>query len=128
MTSDGHIAEGVAENLFIFKDGRPITSMTTNGILEGITRATLIEIFKEDHGLGVIERNIDRTELYTTDEAFFCGSGAEVTPIFSIDKYVIGSGEEGPLTHKIPSTFFDVVGGNFPKYNKWLTAVYRPQK
>lgn len=124
LTNEGHVAEGSVVNLFMVKGGIPITPMTTDGILEGITRATLIELFKEELGLEIVERNIDRTELYTADEVFFCGSAGEVSPILSIDKQKIGSGSEGPLTQTIRNTYLDVVKGKITKYDKWLITIY----
>ena len=123
LTTNGHVAEGSGSNFFMIKNGQPITPMITNGILEGITRSTLIELFKEEHGLEVIERNIDRTELYTADEAFFCGSGVEITPILSVDKYELSGGNIGSLTQKIKDTYFGVVRGEISKYKKWLTPI-----
>jgi branched-chain amino acid aminotransferase len=124
LTSSGHVSEGTVANLFIIKDGQPLTPTITDGILEGVTRATLIQLFKEQYGLNVIERSIDRTELYTADEAFFCGSGFEISPIISVDKHRIGNGFEGPLTQKLRNTYFQVVRGNISEYYKWLTPTY----
>ena len=75
-------------------------------------------------GLEVLERDIDRTELYVCDEAFFCGSGHEVSPINSIDHYPVGTGEPGPITRQLQKLYFDVVTGTVPKYRHWLTPVY----
>jgi len=124
LTNEGHVAEGSVANMFIIKDGLPITPTVTNGILDGITRDTLIELFNSELSLEVTERQIARTELYTSDEAFFCGSGAEITPILSIDKFKIGNENVGPLTNQIRSTYLDVVRGKIPKYEKWLTPTY----
>jgi len=128
LTTNGHVAEGSGSNFFMIKNGQPITPMITNSILEGITRSTLIELFKEEHGLEVIERNIDRTELYTADEAFFCGSGVEITPILSVDKYKLSVDNIGPLTQEIKDTYFGVVRGEIPKYHQWLTSTYAAQR
>ena len=128
LTKDGYVAEGAIANLFIVKNGQPITSLTTDGILEGVTRSTVIELFEKEYGLKVIERHIDRTELYTADEAFFCGSGAEVTPISSVDRYELPSVREEAFSVKIQSTYLGVARGEFPKYDNWLTPVYRNEK
>jgi len=124
LTNEGNVAEGSVANMFIIKDGVPITPMVTNGILEGITRYTLIELFNSELGFQVTERQIDRTELYISDEAFFCGSGAEITPILSIDRFKIGDQNVGIMTNQIRDTYLDVVRGKIAKYEKWLTPTY----
>ena len=111
-------------NLFIVKDGRPLTPLSTDGVLEGITRATIIELFKAELELDVIERHIERTELYTAEEAFFCGSGAEITPIQSIDRHQLVNMRDESLTQKIRDTYSAVVTGQNPAYLNWLTPVY----
>src|SRR5690625_3539614 len=92
LTEDGHVSEGSAENIFIVRDGRLITPPVTADILEGITRATIMELVTEEMGLEVVERTIDRTELYLAEEAFFVGTGAQVSPIGEIDRRRIGAG------------------------------------
>lgn len=106
------------------RDGAVITPPVTSDILESITRTTLIELFREELRAPVIEREIDRTELYIADEAFFCGSGHEVQPIVSIDHYPVGEGKVGPLTRNIQDLYFDIAKGKVDKYRKWLTPVY----
>ena len=101
-----------------------MTPPVTNGILEGVTRDTLIRLFTDVHGLTVVERDIDRTELYVADEVFFCGSGKEVTPIGSIDHRQVGTGGMGPLTKMIRDTYFDVAKGRQQDYASWLVPVY----
>lgn len=127
LTQQGYVSEGSVANLFIVKDGRPITPLATDGVLEGITRATIIEIFNAELNLDVVERHIERTELYTADEAFFCGSGAEITPILSVDKYKLVNKREQSITHKIRDFYSTVVTGQNPAYFKWLTPVYRSE-
>ncbi|NLY55257.1 MAG: branched-chain amino acid transaminase [Firmicutes bacterium] len=124
LTSDGHVSEGTGENLFIVRNGKLITSPCTADILEGITRATVVTLAKEELGLEVEERQIDRTELYICDEAFFTGTAAEVSPITSIDHRPVGNGQVGPLSKSLQTLFFDVVKGRNPKYKHWLTPVY----
>jgi branched-chain amino acid aminotransferase len=119
------VSEGPYACLMIVRDGQPITSTITSGILESITRATLIELFAAELGLKVIEREIDRTELYIADEAFFCGSAAEILPITSVDRFPLGDGSVGPITRHIREVYLDVVRGKVPKYRHWLTPVYR---
>lgn len=124
LTADGHVSEGSAENLFIVKNGALITPAVTDNILEGITRRRLIEIGREKLGVDVIERSIDRTELYSADEVFLCGTGAQISPVIEIDRRTIGSGRPGDLTRQLSRTYFDAVRGRLPAYRDWLTPVY----
>lgn len=123
LNQDGHVSEGSAANFMIVRDGVLITSPITDNILEGITRRTLITLAREELGFEVVERSIDRSELYLSDEAFYCGTGAQVKPIGTIDHHKVGDGTVGPMTQKIHDLFFDVVGGRNPKYMDWLTAI-----
>jgi len=124
LTSDGHVSEGSAENLFIVKDGVLITPPVTDNILEGITRRRLIEMAGADFDLTVLERSIDRTELYTADEVFLCGTGAQISSVTSIDHRPIGNGKPGAITRDLSRTYFDAVRGRLPAYRGWLTPVY----
>jgi branched-chain amino acid aminotransferase len=124
LTADGHVSEGSAENLFIAKDGELITPPVTDNILEGITRRRLLEIARNDLGLPTVERSIDRTELYTADEVFLCGTGAQISPVIEIDRRAIGAGRPGPITRDLSRTYFDAVRGKLPAYRDWLTPVY----
>ncbi|MBX2819156.1 MAG: branched-chain amino acid transaminase [Rhodothermaceae bacterium] len=121
LSSNGLLAEGSGENLFLIRDGVIYTAPTSLSILPGITRDSLITIARE-HGYTIEERAIQREALYLADELFFTGTAAEVTPIRTVDKHVIGEGKRGPITEKLQSAFFDVVkNGNDP--HNWLTAV-----
>jgi len=124
LTADGHVSEGSAENLFIAKDGRLITAPVTDNILEGITRRRLMEMAREELKLEVIERSIDRTELYGADEVFLCGTGAQISPVIEIDRRAIGSGRPGAITKDLSRMYFDAVRGRTPAYRDWLTPVY----
>ena len=124
LTADGHVSEGSAENLFIVKGGAMITPSITDNILEGITRRRLMEIGRGELGVEVIERSIDRTELYGADEVFLCGTGAQISPVIEIDRRPIGSGRPGTLTRKLSRIYFDAVRGRLPAYRDWLTPVY----
>jgi branched-chain amino acid aminotransferase len=124
LTHEGHVCEGSAENIFIVRNGTLITPPESDNILEGITRATLIHLATEEMGLEVVQRCIDRSELYIADEVFLCGTGAQVSPVIEIDRRRIGDGEPGPLTSRIQSDYFAVCKGRNPKYRDWLTAVY----
>lgn len=123
LTEDGIVTEGSAMNLFIIVGGRLITSSTTDNILQGVTRNTVIQLAK-DLGIEVEERTIDRTELYLADEAFFCGTGAQISPIVSIDHRDLGDGKVGPIATKLQNLYFDVVCGRVPQYKKWCMPIY----
>ena len=124
LTSDGHVSEGSAENLFIVKNGVLITPPVTDNILEGITRRRLMEIARDEYGVPVLERSIDRTELYAADEVFLCGTGAQISPVIEIDRRKVGTGRPGPITKDVSRTYFDAVRGRLPAYRDWLTPVY----
>jgi branched-chain amino acid aminotransferase len=123
LNSDGSVAEGPGYTLFLVRDDRPITSPVTSNILEGVTRATLLTLFREALSVDPWEREVDRTELYIADEAFFAGTAAEVTPIFSVDRHPIGDGAVGPLTAKVRDAYFQVVRGG-ASHPEWRTSVY----
>jgi len=122
------VSEGPGACLFMVRDGALVTAPVTANILESITRATVLELARDALGLKVQEREIDRTELYIADEVFFCGSGWEVTPVRSIDRYSIGKGQPGPLTKRLQEVYFSVAEGRVPQYRHWLTPVYHPVK
>ncbi len=124
LSQEGHVTEGSAMNLFLVQDGKLVTSNITDNILVGITRNTIIEIAKEEFGIETIEREIDRTELYISDEAFYCGTGAQVSPITQIDHRPVGDGKIGPIATKLQELYFNVVKGNVDKYKKWCTPIY----
>ena len=123
LTQDGHVSEGSAENIFVIRDGVLLTPPVTDDILEGITRAGIMEICAE-LGLRVVERSIDRSEIYVADEAFFCGTGAQISPIVEVDRRPVGSGAVGPITKQVKDRYFDIVRGNVPAYAHWVTPVY----
>ncbi|MEN6559793.1 MAG: branched-chain amino acid transaminase [Acidobacteriota bacterium] len=118
----GHVSEGSGENLFLVVDGAVLTPPLSSSVLPGITRDTIVTLFRE-MGLRVIEETIPREMLYVAEEAFFTGSAAEVTPIRSIDKITIGSGKRGPLTEKVQKAFFEIIDGRRPDAHGWLTFV-----
>ena len=118
----GFVAEGAGENIFVIKKGVVYTPDLSAGALNGITRDTIFAIC-QDLGLKLVEKRITRDEVYISDEAFFTGTAAEVTPIRELDRVQIGAGERGPITEKIQSAFFDIVGGRNPKYAGWLAPV-----
>ncbi len=116
----GKVAEGPGSCFFMIKDGKLITPLLTDAVLESITRDTIIKLAK-DMDIEVVERTIDRTELYTCDEAFLCGSAMEVTPILSIDKYELG---EPVLVNRLHKTYLDAAMGKNKKYKNWVTKIY----
>ena len=120
----GKVAEGPGSCFFMVKDGVIITPKLTDSVLESITRDTVIQIAKSEN-IPVVERTIDRTELYTCDEAFLCGSAMEITPVLSVDNYLIGKGETGVLTKRLHLLYLDVVSGKNKKFKNWVTPVYR---
>ena len=122
LDASGFVSEGAGENLFMVKNGVVYTPDMSAGALNGITRNTVFSICA-DLGLKVIEKRITRDEVYICDEAFFTGTAAEVTPIRELDRIALGNGSRGPITEKIQSAFFDIVGGRNPKYAEWLTSV-----
>ena len=124
LSQDGHVTEGSAMNLYLVENGKLITSNITDNILIGVTRNTVKELAEKELGIEVIEREIDRTELYIVDEAFFCGTGAQISPITSVDHRPLGDGEVGPITKKVQDLYFDLVRGNIQKYSNWCVPVY----
>lgn len=125
LSTDGYVAEGSGENLFVIKNDTLYTAPVAMSILPGITRNTIITLARE-RGYTVEEGRIPREALYVADELFFTGTAAEVTPIRSVDKYTIGSGRRGPITAELQEAFFDVVkNGNDP--HGWLTPVYEEE-
>lgn len=124
LDANGHVSEGSAENLFMLRNGTVYTPPVTENILEGITRLTIMTLLKEELGLPVVERTIDRTELYVCDELILCGTGAQIAPVGSVDHRKIGAGGVGELGRKLQDLYFQVVRGNVPKYSRWCTPVY----
>lgn len=122
MTADGHIAEASAANFFLVRDGKLITPPSYADILEGITRRSIMTI-ANDLGIPVVERLIDKTEVYIADEAFLSGTGVQVAWISEVDGRTIGEGSIGPVSAKIQKLFFDIVRGKEKKYASWLTKV-----
>ncbi len=124
LTVDGHVSEGSAENLFMIKDGVVVTPPVTDDILEGITRTLIIGLIKDELGLPVIERSIDRTELYTCDELLLCGTGAQISPVVEVDRRTVGDGKVGEVSQELQSLYFGAVRGDNPKYKDWSIPVF----
>ncbi|MDQ6695398.1 MAG: branched-chain amino acid transaminase [Chloroflexota bacterium] len=124
LDNNGHVSEGSAENLFMLKGGTVYTPSVTDNILEGITRATIITLLRDELGIAVVERSIDRTELYSADELLLCGTGAQIAPVGEVDHRSIGNGGVGELGHTLQDLYFDVVRGNIARYKAWCTPVH----
>jgi branched-chain amino acid aminotransferase len=124
LTAAGKVSEGSGACVFIARGGRLHTPDLASDILESITRDTLIRVAPETIGSAVIERTIDRSELYACEEAFWCGSGQEITPILSVDRVPVGDGRIGPLTRALQERYFGIVRGEVAARRDWLTPVW----
>jgi branched-chain amino acid aminotransferase len=124
LTHDGHVSEGSAENLFMVRDNVFVTPPVTEDILEGITRNLVIGLVRDELGLQVVERSIDRTELYTCDELVLCGTGAQISSVVELDRRAIGDGRVGRHARRLQELYFRGVRGEEPHYRHWLTPVY----
>lgn len=120
----GKVAEGPGSCFFLVKGDTLITPRLTDSVLESITRDTIIQLAKKELGLKFEERTIDRTEVYLADEAFLCGSAMEITPIYSVDRYQIGDGQEGKVTHDLHVKYLEAVQGKIEDRKDWLTPIY----
>ncbi len=125
LNQRGHVAEGTGATFFMARKGKLVTPPISSDILESITRETLIEEICPALGLDVVEREIDRTELYVADEAFFCGSGYEITPIVSIDRFPLGEGKVGTATQRLLTAYMSVVRGVDARFPEWRTPTYK---
>ena len=124
LTPDGHVSEGSGENIFLVIDGKLVTPASYNNILIGITRNTVIELAKQELGLETVERPVDRSELYMSEECFLTGTAAHITPVAEVDHRQIGNGEIGEITGKLQKIYSEVIRGKNPKYLEWCTPVY----
>lgn len=124
LRENGTVAEGSAMNIFMVLNGRLITTPPNSDILVGITRNTVLEVAHDMLGIEVVERDIARTELYVCDELFFCGTGAQVAPVRSVDRRILNDGQPGPITRRLQDTYFSIVQGREPRYRHWCTPVY----
>jgi branched-chain amino acid aminotransferase len=122
LNQNGYVSEGSAENIFIIRDGKLITPPVSDDILEGITRRAVMTI-ANDLGYPVEERHIARTELYVADEIFFCGTGAQISPVVEVDHVKVGDGKPGKITKEIQSVYFDAVKGKIEKYKNWVIEI-----
>lgn len=128
LNEDGTISESSAANIFMVRKGVVYTPPVSGNVLEGITRRSLITLMREELGLEVVERDIDRTEVYVSDEMFLCGTGVQVAAITRVEHRNIGTGTMGAITERARNLFFDVVKGRVEKYREWLTPVYTQER
>lgn len=124
LDEDGHVAEGATCNLFIVRQGKLITPPVTDNVLEGITRDCVMTLAARELGVDIIERSIDRSELYVSDELFLTGTAVGVAPVVRVDHRPVGDGVIGPLTRHLLQLYFDATRGRLPLYRKWLLGVY----
>ncbi|HEU4759233.1 MAG TPA: branched-chain amino acid transaminase [Dehalococcoidia bacterium] len=124
----GHVSEGSGENIFIVQGDVLITPPPSSNILVGITRETVTTLARNELGIDTVERDLDRTELYTADECFMTGTAAHVTPVVELDHRAIGSGRMGPVTARLVSLYFDIIKGRNHKYAHWCTPCYSKVK
>ncbi|MBP1701299.1 MAG: branched-chain amino acid aminotransferase [Chloroflexi bacterium] len=124
LTQEGHVSEGSAMNVFIIRDGVLVTPPITENILEGIIRHTSMELAKRELGIPVVERPIDRTEIYLCDELFMTGTAAQITAVTRVDHRPIADGQMGPVTARLRQLFDDIVRGRNTEYQDWVTPVY----
>jgi branched-chain amino acid aminotransferase len=122
LTADGHVNEASAANLFVVRDGVALTPPVSDDLLEGVTRKALIELLGNE-GIPVLERSIDRSELYVADEVLLCGTGVQVSPVVEVDHRPVGSGEIGPISRIVRERYFDAVRGRLPEYSHWVTPI-----
>ncbi len=123
LNDDGHVSEGSGENIAIVRHGRLITPARSDNVLEGITIDSIFELAREELGLEIIERTIDRSELYVADEVFLTGTAAHISPVGELDRRTIGTGKPGPITKQLQKLFFDVIRGKNAKYEHWVRGV-----
>ena len=124
LTHDGHVSEGSGENIFLVIGGKLVTPPSSDNILMGITRDTVIQLARRELGIETVERQIDRSELYVAEEAFFTGTAAHVSPIVEVDNRMVGDGEIGKITKELQGFYFQIIQGKNSKYLDWCTPAY----
>jgi len=123
LTHNGHVSEGSGENIFLVINGNLVTPPSSDNILMGITRDTVIRLAKNELGIDTIERQVDRSELYLAEECFFTGTATHIAPIAEVDHRPVGAGQTGKITAKLQKLFKEVILGRNPKYLDWYTLV-----
>lgn len=124
LSHDGHVSEGSAENIFLVRRGVLYTPDPSQNVLEGVTRRAIMDIARTELGIEVVERSIDRGELYCADEVFFTGTAAGIAHVASIDRRPVGDGELGPITQRLAEIYQRIVTGREPRYRDWLTPAF----
>ena len=124
----GYVSEASAANIFLVRDGVLITPSPADGILEGYTRDAVMKLARAELGMVCVERSIGRSELYSADEVFICGTGVQIAPITSVDRRAVGTGEVGPVSAALQRMYFDAALGHNPAYSSWLTPVHIPAR
>jgi branched-chain amino acid aminotransferase len=124
LNEQGHVCEGSVANVFMLRNGVVATPPITDDVLEGFTRATVMQMLSEDLGQTVVERSIDRTELYLADEVFLTGTGVEISPVTRVDHRAIGTGRIGPVASMLRARYLDTTAGKVAKYRGWCRPVY----
>jgi len=124
LSHDGHVSEGSAENIFLVRRGVLYTPDPSQNVLEGVTRRAIMDIAREELGVEVVERSIDRGELYSADEVFFTGTAVGICAVASIDRRTVGNGTAGVLTKRLAAMYDRIVTGRDPRYASWLTRTY----
>jgi branched-chain amino acid aminotransferase len=124
LNHDGHVSEGSGENIFFVLEGKLVTPPSSDNILMGVTRDTVIKLARNELGIETVETSVDRTELYLADEVFFTGTAAHVSPVIEIDHRPVGNGKSGKITRELQRLYFDVIKGKNPKYLNWCTPAY----
>ena len=127
LNESGHVAEGATCNIFMVRKGKLITPPVTENVLEGITRDSVMRLAAWELNLDTVERPIDRSELYISDELFFTGTAVSLTPIVRVDHRPVGNGTIGAITRRLQQNYFDATRGHLDVYRKWLTPVYETQ-
>jgi len=122
LTAGGHVNEASAANVFVVRDGVALTPPVSDDLLEGVTRKAIMELLGNE-GIPVVERSIDRSELYVADEMFLCGTGVQVSSVVEVDHRQVGSGQIGPIGRLVRDRYFDAVRGRLPEYSHWLTPI-----
>ena len=126
LNDDGHLCESSAANVFLVRAGVAVTPAITDDVLEGITRATVMQILREELGVSVVERSVDRSELYVADEAFLTGTGVQISAVTRVDHRDLGTGRMGPITARLRDEYFRVVRGRAARSRSWCLPVFAP--
>jgi branched-chain amino acid aminotransferase len=128
LSHDGHVAEGSAENIFLVRRGVLYTPDPSQNVLEGCTRRAIMDIARDEFGMQIVERSIDRGELYCAEEVFFTGTAAGIAHVASIDRRTVGDGKIGPMTKSLGEFYERIVTGREPRYEHWITRTYAPPR